>query len=148
MEESGQDLRVLVRLVADYDVSFLLRTLRRVEATEDPEVTVSTAHKSKGLEWAAVRLASDFRVPEEDEDGRSSVDDELAHLLYVAATRARRRLDVSGCPLALYALEGAEHDPAGAPGAPGADPGMGHAMERLTLMARQRGCSGAEFLHL
>ncbi|MEM1349013.1 MAG: UvrD-helicase domain-containing protein, partial [Myxococcota bacterium] len=43
MEEGGQDLRVLVRLVDDYDVSFLLTTLRHIEATEDPEVTVSTA---------------------------------------------------------------------------------------------------------
>jgi len=62
---------------------------------------LATAHKAKGLEWPEVRLAEDFpSLPELDgldPDGMPRLaaeerDQEL-HLLYVAATRARRRLE-------------------------------------------------------
>jgi hypothetical protein len=122
-QEDGADLRVLVRMVEDYDLSYLLTQLEAIERVEDARVTISTAHRSKGLEWEHVRLAGDFRVPEPGEDdGVVRVEHEEAHLLYVAATRARSTLDVSACPLALYALELAggieDGDDEGAPLAP------------------------------
>ncbi|EMJ2324923.1 ATP-binding domain-containing protein, partial [Salmonella enterica] len=55
------------------------------------DVTVCTAHRSKGLEWDVVALYDDFADildPDMPVDRR---DDEL-NLLYVAATRARRLL--------------------------------------------------------
>lgn len=51
------------------------------------DVTLSTAHKSKGLEWSHVELHDDFKVP--DEKGWSS---EEARLLYVAVTRPMKTL--------------------------------------------------------
>ena len=62
---------------------------------------LATAHKAKGLEWPEVRLASDFpSLPEldaTDPDGAPRLTaeerDQELHLLYVAATRARRRLE-------------------------------------------------------
>lgn len=70
-----------------------LKTLRlqRVENERGADVTVCTAHRSKGLEWDVVALYDDFADildPDMPVDRR---DDEL-NLLYVAATRARRLL--------------------------------------------------------
>jgi superfamily I DNA/RNA helicase len=59
---------------------------------------LSTAHKAKGLEWPRVRLAERLPGPGEldalDRDGLPWLTpeerDQELHLLYVAATRARR----------------------------------------------------------
>lgn len=76
-------------------------------ATYDPaaDVTVSTAHKAKGREWPTVRIGDDFPPPKDtgqhDAEGRpipEPVNDTDARLAYVAVTRARRRLDLGGCP--------------------------------------------------
>ncbi|HFW3714258.1 TPA: UvrD-helicase domain-containing protein [Salmonella enterica subsp. enterica serovar 6,7:y:-] len=70
-----------------------LNTLReqRVSVESDADVTVCTAHRSKGLEWDRVSLHDDFAdilAPEMPESKRH---DEI-NLLYVAATRARHTL--------------------------------------------------------
>ena len=65
------------------------------------ERVLATAHKAKGLEWPEVRLAPDFpSLAELDAVGPDGVPwltaeerDQELHLLYVAATRARRRLE-------------------------------------------------------
>jgi superfamily I DNA/RNA helicase len=71
------------------------------ESTAD--VTVSTAHKAKGREWPAVKIADDFPEPkgtdQHDSQGRpipEPVSDTDARLAYVAVTRARSRLDLGG----------------------------------------------------
>ena len=88
------DLELLPGLVAD------LRR-RAVPHPAAAERVLATAHKAKGLEWPRVRLADDFPSLEElhalDQNGlpyltHEERDQEL-HLLYVAATRARRRLE-------------------------------------------------------
>ncbi|MFJ3793450.1 UvrD-helicase domain-containing protein [Kitasatospora sp. NPDC090091] len=67
---------------------------------QDPDVVISTAHKSKGLEWRRVRIAADFRGPELNEDGRYDLatmpSDEDLRLSYVAVTRATEALDAGG----------------------------------------------------
>jgi superfamily I DNA/RNA helicase len=85
-DEQGSELRLMVKLVDDFGVPTILGALDRVMREDDADVIVSTAHKSKGREWDSVQLAGDF-PPE------SPSDDEL-RLLYVAATRARRELDI------------------------------------------------------
>jgi superfamily I DNA/RNA helicase len=67
------------------------------------ERVLATAHKAKGLEWARVRLGADFLGLGElhaaaDRDGgmpqlTPEERDQELHLLYVAATRARRQLE-------------------------------------------------------
>ena len=62
------------------------------------DVMVSTAHKSKGLEWDRVRIGYDFPAPRDNEDGggvQLPSDDEFK-LAYVAVTRAKKELDVGG----------------------------------------------------
>src|SRR5690242_18313573 len=105
--EEGRDpeLRFLVRVVAQYGRALpgLVADLRR-RAVPHPEAAdrvLATAHKAQGLEWAAVRLAADFPGLEElnatDQDGvpyfTAEERGQELHLLYVAATRARRRLE-------------------------------------------------------
>ena len=60
---------------------------RVVTHEKDAQVTVSTAHRSKGLEWPVVMLSEDFT---DITDPLLSQDE--TNLLYVAVTRARRTL--------------------------------------------------------
>ena len=157
--EDGAHLRVLVRMVEEYDLGELIELLEKVKLVKDPEVTVSTAHRSKGLEWDHVRLASDFRVPKTQDDGSIRVPDEEAHLLYVAVTRARQTCDVSACPLARYALS-LEHDgednppvthtdpesPAHGDTPSTQDPRRAGLLERLEALAVRRGLGANDLL--
>jgi hypothetical protein len=54
-------------------------------------VTVVTAHRSKGLEWNAVRINDDFIDITDPLLNRREKEDEL-NLLYVSVTRARKVL--------------------------------------------------------
>jgi len=87
-DEQGSDLRLMVRLVEDFGVAAILAALGRTIREDEADVTVSTAHKSKGREWAAVQLAGDF-LPV------SKMGTDELRLLYVAITRAKRDLDIT-----------------------------------------------------
>ena len=56
---------------------------------------VSTAHKSKGLEWDNVKIGDDFFGPREDKNTGTTImpNDDEHRLAYVAVTRARKKLD-------------------------------------------------------
>ena len=109
LEEAGEgrdpEVRFLARVVARYGRALpgLVADLRR-RAVAHPgaaDRVLATAHRAKGLEWPEVRLASDFPSLSEldalDPDGvprfTAEERDQELHLLYVAATRARRRLE-------------------------------------------------------
>lgn len=100
--EMGQGVRLL-------DMYFPLPTLlnvlksRTVTRECDADVTVVTAHRSKGLEWDVVRINDDFVDIQDPLLNPREKEDEL-NLLYVSATRARRVLvtnelirTVTGC---------------------------------------------------
>lgn len=77
--------------------------MHRLDPESTADVTVSTAHKSKGREWASVKIADDFTPPrdtdQKDDHGQpvpGPVDEAEARLAYVAVTRARQRLDLGG----------------------------------------------------
>jgi superfamily I DNA/RNA helicase len=84
-------LRVLVRLIRDRDRK-VLHMCRRLEAcVAAAQITVSTVHKAKGLEWPRVLMSSDFNQFVELEKGKPVIDMEEAYIMYVALTRARER---------------------------------------------------------
>ena len=59
------------------------------------DVVVTTAHRSKGLEWDSVRIGGDFwgpRIDKETGEATMPAPEELK-LDYVAVTRAKKRLD-------------------------------------------------------
>lgn len=87
-DESATDLRVLVGLVDSFGTGTMLRVADQAVEEHLADVVVSTAHKAKGREWESVRIAGDFREPEDPQDRRSE-----AQLAYVAVTRAKLRLD-------------------------------------------------------
>lgn len=62
---------------------------------EAVDVTISTAHKSKGLEWTKVKIGDDFKGPKlNEETGEVDMPNaEELRLGYVAVTRAKGELD-------------------------------------------------------
>lgn len=103
MEEDVQDLATLVKLVETYGEVELLNAIDACVPVDEAQLTVSTAHVAKGLEWPRVRIADDFRPPKPLEDGtQPPISREEAMLAYVAVTRAQNRLDMSGLAWALH----------------------------------------------
>jgi superfamily I DNA/RNA helicase len=93
--EYGAELKPLVKLVYSYgkNLNSLITLLENTKQSEkEADVTVTTAHKAKGREWSSVRLNNDF-IDEKDKRYSS----EERNLLYVAATRAKQKLDGLTC---------------------------------------------------
>ncbi|MGY4929400.1 UvrD-helicase domain-containing protein [Streptomyces sp. 900105755] len=114
-DPAGRDLQPLVDLVDKHGTDAILNAVASLVPEQHAEVTVSTAHKAKGREWACVRIADDFTPPKEsdqkDDNGRAilgPIDDSEARLAYVAVTRTRQRLDMDG-------LSWIDHHPDGNP---------------------------------
>jgi superfamily I DNA/RNA helicase len=94
-DPAGSELRLLVNLVEDFKPATIVDALSRATSEDDADVVVSTCHKAKGREWDRVQIAYDFQAPKPMAGDLS--DDEL-RLAYVAATRARRELDLTAVP--------------------------------------------------
>lgn len=101
-DAQGEDLRLLVDLVDTFGVQSILDALDNMAPEQACDVVISTAHKAKGREWPRVRLAEDFTRWREGRVVRP--EPEELRLLYVAATRAQRVLDID----AVAALSVAE----------------------------------------
>ena len=99
--DTGADLKLLVKLIKEHDVDSLISSLKEVDSNSEKnaDIVLSTAHKSKGREWGSVELADDFRTPKSN-----GFSDEEVNLLYVAATRAKNKLDITNCDAAKIAL--------------------------------------------
>jgi len=90
----GGDIKPILKLIELYGRERLLSILEStVEDPNEADVTITTAHKAKGLEWSRVRLANDFKVP--SDQGNPTTEE--TNILYVAASRALHQLDVSKC---------------------------------------------------
>jgi superfamily I DNA/RNA helicase len=90
----GGDLKPVLKLIEEYGRERLLNILESTtENAEEADVTITTAHKSKGLEWPTVRLSNDFKAP--SDEGLPTTEE--TNILYVAASRALHKLDLSDC---------------------------------------------------
>lgn len=94
--DEGEDLRPLVDVIEKYTARKVVRAIEGCVPVEDAELTVSTAHVSKGLEWIQVQIAEDFHPPRRRRDTVQPIPAEEARLAYVASTRAQRHLDPRG----------------------------------------------------
>jgi hypothetical protein len=90
-DPQGSELALLVKLVEQYGTDAIIEALSNPVPEAQCDLVISTAHKAKGCEWDTVQLATDF--PEPSDDGLSV---EEWRLLYVAVTRARVGLDITG----------------------------------------------------
>jgi hypothetical protein len=88
---------VAVQMIERYAPSEVIRAINGTVPADRAELRVSTAHKSKGLEWDRVRIASDFREPLDKVTGQPlPIPREDSMLAYVAVTRAKLVLDTGG----------------------------------------------------
>jgi superfamily I DNA/RNA helicase len=102
-DKGGADLKLFVRMVEQYGcqgvISAIDQALPEKEYMErrkrgERVLVVSTAHKSKGLEWDKVRIGGDFKLPTDKETGKPRpIPRTDAMLAYVAITRCRVSLD-------------------------------------------------------
>lgn len=101
-------MRSLVKIVDEYkhDIPKLIKLIKERVLDDEPafraqaRVVMTTAHKAKGLEFDQVFLDDDFQPLMDSETDEpmaveTRADREEVHLLYVAATRARRALKVN-----------------------------------------------------
>jgi hypothetical protein len=106
--EVGAELATLVKLLNNWPAHELLGALKSVQNVDRDraDLTVSTVHKAKGLEFPSVRLADDFAFPStENEKSKTPFSEEEARIFYVGITRAQFELDVTQCRAAHAALE-------------------------------------------
>ena len=85
------DVATLIQLVENITVEQMLKCLAAAVEEKDSEVVISTAHRAKGREWNSVRLAGDFKHPDD-------MDTADLRLTYVAVTRAKENLDIGQFP--------------------------------------------------
>lgn len=106
---AGGDMKPLVKMIDQWGVRDLRIALGQASGIreESADLVIATVHKSKGREFATVKLADDFVFPSTDKhECKAAYSDEEAHLLYVALTRAKVGLDISNCTAATAALDG------------------------------------------
>ena len=89
--DEGEDLKLMVKLVDTFKAETIIGALKGMSDEKGADLTICTAHKSKGREWNSVKLTSDF-------PSLSKSSDSDKRLLYVAVTRAKLTLDISSCP--------------------------------------------------
>lgn len=102
-------VNITKKMVAQGTIEQAIHALQyeTAESRAEADITISTAHKAKGLEWNNVQLGDDWEkshlhVKEEylDDNGEVQeafrVNEENYKLLYVAVTRAKEAIDCSG----------------------------------------------------
>ncbi len=89
---SNPELTRVAKIIKDGVALEYIRVLETHYNVPDPDVTLTTAHKSKGREWDTVVLADDFPSIYDKSGVFTGLDDQERNLLYVAATRAKKDL--------------------------------------------------------
>jgi superfamily I DNA/RNA helicase len=92
--EENPEMKRIRRIIENGDAYNYLKHLKDFTKQDRKryDIILTTAHKSKGRQWDHVILADDF--PEIIEGDFSEISDQERNLIYVAATRAVKTLDV------------------------------------------------------
>lgn len=93
--KNSASLARIVNLIESNHCWKVLRTLRDHKNHPNPDIIYTTAHKSKGREWPQVQLANDFPSHYDREKKWVGLTTEEQNLLYVAATRAMKALNIN-----------------------------------------------------
>ncbi len=91
----GGELKLLSGLVEKGNVEEVLNTLQVHSNPRKAHVILTTAHKSKGMEYEQVILADDFMDVYDEDKNYITPSDMERNLLYVAATRAVKCLQLN-----------------------------------------------------
>jgi superfamily I DNA/RNA helicase len=89
---SNPELTRVAKIITDGDALEYIRVLETHYNVTDPEITLTTAHKSKGREWDRVVLANDFPSNFDAKGKFIGLDTQERNLVYVATTRAKHKL--------------------------------------------------------
>lgn len=112
----GGSYQTVVQIIDTYGVQNLKQMINRVSAS-DVDVILTTAHKSKGKEWAHVEVCDDFatsiRLSYLQQESYSFSDPSVEEitLLYVAMTRAQKSLVMPDSILDILKLSKYCRDP-------------------------------------
>ena len=95
LEASKEDpeLKRLVRIVKEKKVDLFINALKSLTSKSTANITLITAHKSKGCEYDNVIIGDDFPLPDDDNPVLNMSEQEK-NLLYVACTRAILKLQL------------------------------------------------------
>lgn len=104
-KENPEDMEIsgMVKLIKEFSPKVLLSAAKRCGMAKNPDLMITTAHKSKGLEWDSVLIHGDFLYNCGD-DGAIDIDKEELNLLYVACTRAKKDLCIGGISDLIYQI--------------------------------------------
>lgn len=86
--EVDPDVKRLLNIIVSGKAQEIAFTLRQHKNPKNAKVTLTTAHKCKGLEWEQVIIANDFPSMYDKEKNLVGLNDAERNLLYVAHTRA------------------------------------------------------------
>ena len=86
------ELTRLAKIVEEGEALRYISILEQHYNTTTPDITLTSAHKSKGREWDIVVLADDFPSCYDSSGKFVGMDEQERNLLYVAATRAKKVL--------------------------------------------------------
>ncbi len=89
---SGGELGRIVTLIEDGKAMKIMRLLTTHQNTGNPDLTLTTAHKSKGREWGTVVMADDFPTGYNEQGEWVGLADAEKMLFYVGCTRAQFQL--------------------------------------------------------
>ncbi len=98
----GQELKSWVKLIDEYGTATIIKAINHLVDAKSADYMVSTAHKSKGLEWGRVCIDDDFFYDASQHSIKISPEE--LRLLYVACTRAKSVLDTTGIQEILKSL--------------------------------------------
>jgi hypothetical protein len=85
------DIKRLIDIALLPDVDKFIQRLESINSCTDPDIILTTAHKSKGLEYDNVVIAEDFKFGKESP---LDIPEQEVNLIYVACTRARNNLEL------------------------------------------------------
>lgn len=103
-EAKDPETKILAEVVDEFrgDTPMLVNRIKENEVLDakDAELVLTTAHKSKGLDWDYVQIADDFEILAETEadlavDPNAPVNTQELNLLYVGFTRAKKKLQLN-----------------------------------------------------
>jgi superfamily I DNA/RNA helicase len=106
-DPSGADLKTTVTIIDKYGAAALVTLADSLVSMNVARTIVSTVHKTKGLEWSTVEISDDFPEPKPNSDGtKGEITKDEAMLYYVAITRAKNVLNMSGLDWTAEYTEG------------------------------------------
>lgn len=114
--ESDPDAKRLLNVVVSGKANTIAHTLRTHRNSPTAKVTLTTAHKSKGLEWDQVVVANDFPSNYDKKTGEwVGLEEAERNLLYVAHTRCIKCLQWNSTVQEIIDIRGVAQQKATSP---------------------------------